>query len=207
MEHDEEPVRGLPERLPMGERILWQGSPVWRTLARTVFHTRIVAIYFAVLVAGAVAIGADTPGIAATVIAAILGLGLLHLLAWAVARTSVYTLTNRRIVLRTGVALQTCINVPLNIVASADIALHADGTGDLPLKLRGYGKLGYAHLWPHARPWALKEPEPMLRAVPDAARVGALIAEALLAANPAGRRQAIVVPGSDDAAVPAGLAA
>jgi len=33
--HDDfagEPVRGLPEKLPAGERILWQGMPDWHPL-------------------------------------------------------------------------------------------------------------------------------------------------------------------------------
>ena len=37
MSHDDfkfEPVRGLPEALPEGEHILWQGSPVPGRLAR-----------------------------------------------------------------------------------------------------------------------------------------------------------------------------
>ena len=37
-EHDDEPQNGLPEALPAGERLLWQGSPDWRVLARHGFH-------------------------------------------------------------------------------------------------------------------------------------------------------------------------
>ena len=33
-EHEFEAARGLPELLPAGERVLWQGSPDWRGLAR-----------------------------------------------------------------------------------------------------------------------------------------------------------------------------
>ena len=45
-EHELEPAYGLPERLPANERILWQGSPDWRTLARRVFFVRTLALYF-----------------------------------------------------------------------------------------------------------------------------------------------------------------
>jgi hypothetical protein len=31
-------------------------------------------------------------------------------------------------------------------------------------------RIAYLHLWPHARPWQLKRPQPLLRALPDAAR-------------------------------------
>ena len=60
-EYENEPVRGLPGVPPPGERILWQGSPDWRTLARTAFHTRLIAGYFAVLVAIAI-VSAVMPG-------------------------------------------------------------------------------------------------------------------------------------------------
>jgi hypothetical protein len=46
MSHDDfafEPVPGLPAPLPKGERILWQGSPRWQSLARTAYYVNIVA--------------------------------------------------------------------------------------------------------------------------------------------------------------------
>jgi hypothetical protein len=39
MSHDDfkfEPIRGLPEQLPEGEHILWQGAPDPRVLAREI---------------------------------------------------------------------------------------------------------------------------------------------------------------------------
>jgi hypothetical protein len=53
-DHDDfafEPTPGLPEKLPEGENLLWQGSPDWRALARSAFHVRKVALYFALLLA------------------------------------------------------------------------------------------------------------------------------------------------------------
>jgi len=200
-EHDEEPVRGLPGHLPAGERIVWQGAPDWRVLARTAFHTRTVAIYFAVLLVAAIvhtATGASMLGLLATMGVGVAGLGLLHLLAWLTARSTIYTITNKRVVLRFGVALAGCVNVPFKIVATAGLELRADGTGDIPMALVGDGRIAYPHLWPYARPWKLTRPEPMLRAVPDAAKVAGILSAALADAVPEGRRFAVVEP------VPAG---
>ncbi len=194
-EYDNEPVPGLPGFLPPGETMLWQGSPDWRVLARTAFHTRGIAAYFALLVAfalgSALAAGIGGPGdlvgVAMTGVLGIVGVGLLYLLAWGSARTTIYTLTDRRIVLRIGIALPKCINLPLKMVGAVGLAARADGSGDLPLGLTGSQKLGYAALWPHARPWRIVTPQPMLRALPDAAGVAALIARNCLAASPDGR--------------------
>ena len=195
-EYEHEPIPGLPGLLPAGERILWQGSPEWRALARTAFHTRLIAGYFAALSAIALGLGVSSgsyAGVGMTVTLGFVGVALLHLLAWGSARTTIYTLTNRRIVLRIGMAVPKCINLPLGMIASVDLAARADGSGDLPLAVKGAPALGYLALWPHARPWRIVAPQPMLRAVPDAASIGELIARTCLVANPAGRVSALEV--------------
>jgi len=182
-----EPIRGLPEELPPGERILWQGEPRWTTLARHAFHIRSIAIYFAVLV---VARGltqyhdGQTPSGAfysalLVVPLALAGLGILALLAWGNARSTVYTITNRRVVMRYGLAIPMTVNIPFRIIGDAALKTHANGDGDLPLSLLGRDRLAYLHLWPHARPWRFKDPEPMLRAIPEASKVASLLALAI----------------------------
>lgn len=201
-EYANEPIAGLPGLLPPGERILWQGSPDWRALARTAFHTRLIAGYFAVLFAVAAGFAAANGGSSGVVITGMLGVfavALLHLLAFASARTTVYTLTNRRVVLRIGVAVPKCVNLPLALIGSVDLAARPDGSGDLPLSLTAAPKLGYLALWPHARPLRIGRPQPMLRAVPDAGRVAALIARACLGINPAGR---LAIPETPTPATP-----
>ncbi|WAC23094.1 photosynthetic complex putative assembly protein PuhB [Blastomonas sp. SL216] len=187
-EYDDEPVRGLPGELPQGETLLWQGSPDWRLLARSAFFTRIVGLYFASLVALAIYNG-SSGGVIATVIAGLIGVGLLMLYAWAVARTTVYTLTSRRVVLRIGVALNMCINLPLAKIGGANLRPLGPVEGDLALQLIGPHNLGYLVLWPHARPWKLGNPQPMLRALPDAAVVGERLARAVAAIAPVDRAQ------------------
>ena len=203
-EHDSEPTPGLPGRLPPGERILWQGRPDRRVLARTAFHTRLIAGYFALLAGWAlasalmqgVASPRDLGGVAATLGLGTAGVGLLHLLAWGAARSTIYTLTDRRLVLRIGIAVPKCINLPLGMIGAVDCARRADGSGDLPLQLLGVPKLGYLALWPHARGWRIVRPQPMLRALPDVAVVAALLGRACLAADPGSR---IAVPEADRA--------
>lgn len=182
IEHEHEPIRGLPGLLPPGEAIVWQGAPEWRALARRAFGTRIVAGYFAVLAAWAVASAwvshVGLLGLEMTVALGLVALALLHLLAFLSARTTVYTLTNRRVVLRIGIAVPKCINLPLGMIGSVDLAQHADGTGDIPLAIAGPAKLGMVALWPHARPWHVVTPQPMLRGIRDAETVAAQIARA-----------------------------
>jgi len=186
-EHDGEPVRGLPEQLPAGEHILWQGAPDWRVLARTALHTHWIAFYFGALIVWNLGSGVlrAEPALSVLIQAAssiAVGaacLGLLYGYAWLNARTTVYTLTNKRFVLRHGVALSKCFNIPYVVVASAGLKVDAKGHGDIPLALSGDAKIAYPHLWPHARPWRFNKPEPMMRALPDAAAVADRLSQLL----------------------------
>lgn len=189
-------LRGLPEPLPPGEELLWQGAPDWRALARRAFHVRALVAYFAVLVAwsGVTALYDGQPAAAAALAMlrpaalAVAALGLVALLAWLTARTTVYTITSRRVVLRIGIALPLTVNLPFRNVGAAALRAYRDGTGDIPLSLVGDGRVALLHLWPHARPWRVAKAEPMLRAVPDAARVAEILGRALAAATtPAAR--------------------
>lgn len=189
-DHDFEPVWGLPERLPSGERMLWQGSPDWRALAVNVFHLRAVALYFAVLLSWRGASAAyDGAGALDTAVAvltlmplALLGLGLLAALAWLSASTSVYTVTDRRVVLRIGIVLAVSFNLPYARIESASLRPLAGGHGDIALRLAAPDRIAYLQLWPHARPWRVARPEPMLRSLPEAERVASLLADALAGA-------------------------
>lgn len=191
-EYEHEPIRGLPGDLPAGERILWQGAPEWRTFARSALHTRLVGLYFALI--GAVAlIGGSVGGLVAAAVSAVIVTALLSLFALMVARTTVYTITNRRVVLRIGVALSKCVNLPLSVIGSAEFAPLAGGCGDIALVPSQSHGLGYAMLWPHARPMRFSRPQPMLRAVPDAAAVAEILARACGAIAPISRKEAAPV--------------
>lgn len=160
-------LNGLPGKLPPGETIVWQGAPDWRQLLRSLFHARAVAIYFAILAVAGLLAGSPT-GAAITLGAGLLGLGVMAVLAKAYAASTVYTLTDRRIVLKIGIALPMSFNLPLRQIDSADLRMLGNGCGDIALKLKGRERIGWALLWPHVRPRHLRQPQPMLRSVPGA---------------------------------------
>jgi hypothetical protein len=187
MNHDDfatEPVLGLPERPPEGEEILWQGRPSVWALTRSALALWWVMGYFAFLAAwrfvAAVdimpmgqAIGITIPFFGLAAIVAILFL----LVGFVQARTTVYTVTNRRVAMRIGAALTMTLNLPYTQIESADLNLRKDGTGTIALSLMGETRFSYVMCWPHIRPWKFPT-QPALRCVPDAERVAGLIADA-----------------------------
>ncbi len=200
MSHDDfqvEPIRGLPEHLPEGEEILWQGRPdTWR-LAVESLSLYWVAGYFVLffgwraLVAGAevpfwTAIQIGSPFLVMGFVACFL----LWLIALIQARSTVYTITNRRVAMRIGAALTVTLNLPYRWIGGAKLDLRQGGTGTIALSLLGETRLSYANTWPHVRPWHMKKTEPALRCIPDAERVAKILGEAAQArlAEPAVRK-------------------
>lgn len=182
-----EPVPGLPESLPAGETLLWQGSPAWLPLAKTAFRLKEISIYFGALMlwrAGSALFHGESASVALrsalwVLPLMVLALAILSLLAFLAAKTTIYSVTDRRVVMRFGTALPLTVNVPFAAIDGAAVGMRADGTGDVVLTLGQRMGLGYLLLWPHVRPWRYANPEPMLRALPDAKHVAGLLRENL----------------------------
>ncbi|MEJ2603439.1 MAG: photosynthetic complex putative assembly protein PuhB [Gammaproteobacteria bacterium] len=187
--HDHAPEYrpGIPAPLPDGERPLWQGSPRWQSLALRALHVRKVALYFGVLVAWRVgaelfagqplsaALGAGAPFL----VPAVLAIGLLLFIAWQMARTTIYTITNERLILRFGIALPMTANIPFTLIESAALKNWNDGTGDIPVTVKPGNGVSWLVFWPHVRPWSFGNAQPMLRSIPEAEQVAELFAAAL----------------------------
>jgi membrane protein YdbS with pleckstrin-like domain len=162
-------VHELPAELPKDEHVLWQGAPAWWPLARSL-HLRPVAAYFALMFAwyviARVGHGATVLDVARVAGLSLAAVGLFALYALLACRTSSYTLTTKRVVLRTGIALPISFNIPFSRIENVDLRRNADGSGDLVLCLDAADtRLGFFVLWPHVRPWRMERPQPMLRAV------------------------------------------
>ncbi|MEL6196750.1 MAG: photosynthetic complex putative assembly protein PuhB [Pseudomonadota bacterium] len=184
-----EPVRGLPAHLPQGEEMLWQGRPVFVPLAWRAGFIRLLTIWFAIVAAWFIARGAlgitawpTTAGaLFAWTVNAAIAAGILSLIALGIQRTTVYTITTRRVVMRFGMVLDLTVNIPYSKIDNMDLRMTGSGTGDIAIRLIGNDDLSYFHLWPHARPWLFSAPEAMMRAVPEAEKVGRLLGDAVRA--------------------------
>lgn len=187
-DHDDfafEPVRGLPEKPPKSEHILWQGSPSTLALARDAYGLNWIVGYFALIILWRATVGSLSGGWAGAfafglpyAILAGLAVVVVLALAWVAAKTTVYTITSARVAMRIGAALTVTLNIPFRQLGSAHLDLRSNGTGTIALETLGDTKFSYLMLWPHLRPWHARKPQPALRCIPDARRVAAILAEA-----------------------------
>jgi Bacterial PH domain len=186
-EYEFEAELGLPEHLPANETLLWQGSPDWKIVARDVLHLNKLLLYFGLLLAWVVVSSLwQGQDVLATVWRVLiitpipaLALGLVAIGAWLIARTSVYTLTNRRVVMRIGIVLSVTFNLPLRQIHAVSVRANQDGSGDILLQLAATDQIAYLHMWPHVRPWRLRRAEPMLRSIAHAQQVAEQVCAAL----------------------------
>jgi hypothetical protein len=218
-EHEFEPQFGLPERLPAHERLLWQGQPLPGLVARRIFHLPLVIGYFtlmllwkfgAQLAEGATLVAALRGSLVLALLAAV-AIGILATLARLAASTTVYTLTDRRVVMRIGIVLTVTYNLPLKHLDAAHLLPlggQQGGTqGEIALQLRGDTRIAYLHLWPHARPWMFAKPQPMMRCLADAQGVARQLSEAWAAVNAQAARPEAAPDSSGLALQPQGQAA
>ncbi|MGI4765108.1 MAG: photosynthetic complex putative assembly protein PuhB [Janthinobacterium lividum] len=176
-----------PADLPAGETVLWRGKPDWRHLAVDAFGAPWVVFYFVGIGVWHLATTLHDGGTRAQALADFsvvllpmaLALSLVSLLAWLSARASVFTVTDRRIVMVYGVALPALINLPLDTIEATRLRRGFAGRGDLAFTLPRTGRLSFHQLWPYARPWHLFPAAPMMRAVPRIEEVKMIVAGAL----------------------------
>jgi hypothetical protein len=183
---DFEPQPGLPKALPKGEDLLWQGSPDPAALAREAFKANWVLGYLLVIAVWRASIAFPAGGFGQSVavfipylVLALAAYAVIRLLARAVARAAIYSITTHRVILRIGAALQVTWTIPFTKVASASLASRPmTGTGTIAMELVDGQHISYLALWPHLRPGFARKVQPAFRCIPDAARVARILSDA-----------------------------
>jgi len=174
-EYEDEPVEGLPDFLPEGETMVWQGRPTVAAMARRLFFIPHLALYFGLLIAGHTVYrlmeGVSAAQVMGTFVwQAGLAVTVLVLLAWlarSYAASVMYTLTSERLVIRSGVALPMMVNIPIEQITAADMRVYRDGTGDIVLTPIADRKLHWVLLWPNVSAWYSRPIRPLLRGLAE----------------------------------------
>jgi membrane protein YdbS with pleckstrin-like domain len=180
---------GEVSRLPDGERVLWTGAPDRRALARWFLRERwimlFVLISFAIGAADALqhTDGAVPRLLGVATLSAVLALVAIvsvRVLAWQIARSSKYVITDRRVYFNIGIVMRADANIPYTSVETIDLRRRPDGSADLMVTLRDEQEIPWLLLFPHmtwrghrrGRPTfrALRTPQPAADAVVSALR-------------------------------------
>ena len=180
-----EPIEGLPELLPKGEVILWQGRPNWLQLTIESLNLWWIIGYFGLLATWRFLTVIDYMPLGTAIsviipflfIAALAGL-LLCIVGYVQAKATLYTITNKRVVMRIGAALTITLNLPFTKIDNAAVAIKRGDFGNIAFETSGSTKFSYFVLWPHARSWHFGKPQPTLRCIPEIEKVSSILGEA-----------------------------
>ncbi|MEO1027767.1 MAG: photosynthetic complex putative assembly protein PuhB [Pseudomonadota bacterium] len=187
-----EPVPGLPQALPEDEKILWQGKPGVLATMFGALRLRWIIGWFVIATAARFANLSATSAEQSQMNEALFGslafgivaLLVIWLLALAMSRPAIFTITNKRVVLRYGFAVRKYINAPFSQLASAELKQRHANLGDIALQMEDGVRIGYLHLWPFARPFKYLKPQPMLRGIREPEMVAKILADAVKAHSP-----------------------
>ena len=175
----------LSENLPNGEQLVWQGQPERRALATRAMYLKYIAFYLVALIAARTGyLILDGESVATwsgmlvwQVLASAFVMLLIVGLAAVYSRTTRYSLTNERLIIKTGAAITIHINLPLQQIIAADLREYSDGTGDITLQVSRAEKLYWLLIWPNVRSWWIRPLRPVLRGLKDAQAVAHLLVE------------------------------
>ncbi len=207
---------GEVSRLPAGERVLWTGQPDQRALARYFLRERwfLAFVVFSFSIGAAESMqyaegaGPRVVGVATlSAIMALVAIVSIRLLAWQMAKSSKYVITDRRVYFNIGIVMRADANIPYSSVEGVDLRRRSDGSADLMVTLSGDQEIPWLLLFPHmtwrgaarGRPTfrALRNPEVAADAVVGALRAyvaqpdGPAVAGASAATVPSSVRQSI----------------
>lgn len=186
-EHEIEPLPGLPGVPPAGEVVLWQGRPSSALVARHLLKVRWIVGYFLILASWAVVAGLNdgqpAGGIlfSVAVLTALAGvlIGMIELFAWAVEKTTLYTITTERVVMRFGVAISMTLNLPFRQIDSVSLAKIGEKAGVIAIALLPGQRLSWLIQWPHVRAFRFSKPEPSLIFLADAEQAAKVLSAAV----------------------------
>lgn len=199
-------IRGVAYPLPPDEQLLWEGAPSPGLVARHVFHRWLVIGYFMAVTGwwfvqtiGTVATDAFLPMLGMRLMLAAIVIGTVEFLARTVAKTTVYAITSKRLVLKIGMVLPMSINLPFRLVQDAGVGRFRDGSGQIALSLMPGERIAYIALWPHCKVFSINKPQPMLRGLAEPDKVAAILRDAIVA-DAGDAASAVIAPGTMPAA-------
>jgi len=179
---------GEVSRLPEGERVLWSGAPDQKALARYFLRERWVLAFVAASFAlGATealqhSVGAVPRLIGVATLSAVLAtiaIVSIRVLAWQMAKSSKYVITNKRVYFNIGIVLRADANVPFSSVENIDLRRRSDGSADLMVTLTDEQEIPWLLLFPHMTWRGSRRGRPTFRALRDPQRAADAVVTAL----------------------------
>jgi hypothetical protein len=179
------PPSDVLSSIPEGENIIWSGKPDFKSITLRAFGLKYLLFYLlisfvffsirsGIIVEPIKLITSFVPYL----LSGILICCIVSLFSYFQVRNTVYVVTDKRVVIKTGVALIFMLNVPFEKISEINRQILGDGSGNISFKLISGKRVPFFASWPSVRPWYFSNPEPTFRYVADADLVATDISRA-----------------------------
>ena len=179
------PPKDILSVIPKDEEIIWHGRPDLRRFCLTAIGIKYILVYLIVITCsiiytryGDFNLITILQVLVPYLLSCCLAIILLVIVGISQVLPTVYVITSKRVIIKSGLALIFMLNVPFDKIASIDKNNYSDGSGNISFKLISNKRVPFFASWPSVRPWYFSNPEPTFRCIADVDVIALKISEA-----------------------------
>lgn len=176
------------EAIPDGESILWKGKPSFWGFSWHFFGLKLIAIYLMILSVVFAARLTVTDFYTAFafdflpfLLSGILASCILMALAGIQSQSSVYIITENRVIIKSGAALSFLISMPFKKIKAVNLQKRNGSLGTISFELNAGKRVPYISCWPSVRPWKFKNTEPAFSCIENVDEVATILRKSVMA--------------------------
>ena len=180
--------KNILDAIPEGESILWKGKPSFWGFSWYFFGLKLLAFYLIILSVVFAARLTATDFFTAFVVdflpfllSGILASCILMALAKIQSQSSVYIITENRVIIKSGAALSFLISMPFKKIKAVNLQKRKGSLGTISFELNSGKRVPYISCWPSVRPWRFKKTEPAFSCIENVDEVATILRKSVMA--------------------------
>ena len=180
--------KNILDAIPEGESILWKGKPSFWGFSWYFFGLKLLAFYLIILSVVFAARLTVTDFFTAFVVdflpfllSGILTSCILMALAKIQSQSSVYIITENRVIIKSGAALAFLISMPFKKIKAVNLQKRKGSLGTISFELNSGKRVPYISCWPSVRPWRFKKTEPAFSCIENVDEVATILRKSVMA--------------------------
>ena len=185
-----EAPKNILDAIPNGESILWKGRPSLWGFSWNLFGLKWITLYLSMLSIVSVArfFASDfytafyvdfLPFFLSGIFASIILIGLAAIQAY----STVYIITENRVIIKTGAALSFLISMPFKKIKEVNLQKRGASIGTISFELFSNKRVPYISCWPSVRPWKFKKTQPAFSCVRSVDEVATILRKTAMTGN------------------------
>ena len=185
-----EAPKNILDAIPNGESILWKGRPSLWGFSWNLFGLKWITLYLSMLSIVSVArfFASDfytafyvdfLPFFLSGIFASIILIGLSATQTY----STVYIITENRVIIKTGAALSFLISMPFKKIKEVNLQKRGASIGTISFELLSEKRVPYISCWPSVRPWKFKRTQPAFSCIGSVDEVATILRKTAMTGN------------------------